>query len=97
MENFDSFYKFYLDEHKNKVNIALHYLGTTISLSLIIIFIIQAKYVLILPAFLLGYVFAWVGHFVFEKNKPAAFKYPVMSFLSDLKLWLTITKKFLNK
>jgi hypothetical protein len=30
-----------------------------------------------------GYAFAWAGHFGFEKNRPATFKYPVYSFLAD--------------
>lgn len=97
MKNFDEFYTFYLTEHQNKTNIALHYTGTTISFSLIIYFIVKAQYLLIIPSFLLGYAFAWVGHFIFEKNKPAAFKYPVKSFLSDLRLWLTLTRKIFKR
>ena len=38
----------------------------------------------------IGYAFAWVGHFFFEKNKPATFKYPVWSMLSDLKMYYAI-------
>jgi hypothetical protein len=31
----------------------------------------------------IGYGFAWLGHFIFEKNKPATFTYPVYSFIGD--------------
>jgi hypothetical protein len=47
-----------------------------------------------LGIFLVGYGFAWVGHFFFEKNKPAAFKYPIYSFMGDLRmLFETLTGK----
>ncbi|GAA6056275.1 hypothetical protein JCM3770_007289 [Rhodotorula araucariae] len=42
---------------------------------------------LLLGGFLQGYVWAWVGHFFFERNKPATFKHPFYSFLGDLTLW----------
>ena len=96
MKNMDDFYQFYLKEHQNPWNIALHYLGTTASIILIIFFCTQQQFLLILPAFLLGYVFAWVGHFVFEKNKPAALNYPVKSFISDLRLWQSVNCKLIQ-
>ncbi|GAA5965457.1 hypothetical protein JCM21900_006305 [Sporobolomyces salmonicolor] len=34
-----------------------------------------------------GYVWAWIGHFFFEHNRPATFKHPFYSFLGDLTLW----------
>jgi len=37
----------------------------------------------ILGALLCGYGFAWVGHFFFEKNRPATFRYPLYSLLGD--------------
>lgn len=40
----------------------------------------------------IGYGFAWIGHFVFEKNRPATFKYPVYSLMGDFRLWFeTVT------
>ncbi|GAA5974066.1 hypothetical protein JCM11641_008241 [Rhodosporidiobolus odoratus] len=37
-----------------------------------------------------GYVWAWIGHFFFEKNKPATFKHPFYSFLGDLRFWAEV-------
>jgi hypothetical protein len=33
-----------------------------------------------------GYGFAWIGHFFFEKNKPASFKHPLWSFIGDIRM-----------
>ncbi|MFJ5383628.1 Mpo1-like protein, partial [Cupriavidus sp. CER94] len=30
-----------------------------------------------------GYAFAWVGHFGFEKNRPATFRHPFYSLMGD--------------
>lgn len=35
---------------------------------------------------ILGYSFAWIGHFGFEKNKPATFIYPIFSLLGDFRM-----------
>jgi hypothetical protein len=48
----------------------------------------QWRYLLL--ALLCGYGFAWVGHFVFEKNKPASFKRPLYSFMGDWVMYAQI-------
>ena len=41
-----------------------------------------------------GYGFAWVGHFFFEKNRPATFTYPWQSYKGDWRMWWeTLTGK----
>jgi hypothetical protein len=39
---------------------------------------------------IVGYGFAWVGHFVYEKNKPATFKHPFYSLRADFKMFWDI-------
>jgi hypothetical protein len=42
----------------------------------------------------IGYGFAWIGHFIFEKNRPATFKYPLYSLMGDFKMfWDVVTGK----
>lgn len=81
--DFKSFYPFYLSEHKDVTCRRLHFVGSC--LVLITLFFILAtrqwKLLWLLP--LIGYGFAWVGHFRFEKNKPATFKYPLYSLWGD--------------
>ena len=78
---FKEFYPFYLSEHMNPICRGLHFLGTLGVFILIICSFYNIKYLIIAP--ICGYSFAWVGHFFFEKNKPATFKYPIYSFIGD--------------
>lgn len=86
-KTFKEFYPFYLSEHKNTMTRRLHVIGTSVALALLFAaFVLQSGWML-LVALLLGYAFAWVGHFFFEHNKPATFKYPLYSFMGDWRLW----------
>lgn len=81
--SFKEFYPFYLSQHQNSICRRLHIIGTSISLLLLLSFVLtwHWKYLLLMP--LCGYGFAWVGHFFFEKNKPATFSYPWYSLMGD--------------
>ena len=81
--SFKEFYPYYLSEHKLKINKILHALGSIYGLIFLIFVIFSEQYKLIPIAFLIGYFFAWIGHFIFEKNKPATFKHPLYSFMGD--------------
>lgn len=81
--SYSEFYEFYLEEHSDPVCRALHYIGTTIALLLMAYAIYSQIWSLILVGVVQGYAWAWIGHFVFEKNKPATFDYPFYSFISD--------------
>lgn len=81
--NFKEFYPYYLAEHRNPHCRLLHFIGSSLVLLLIalVLFTQQWIYAWALPV--IGYGFAWLGHFLFEKNKPATFKHPWYSFLGD--------------
>jgi hypothetical protein len=88
--SFAEFYPFYLGEHQNPVCRMLHFIGTSIALSLLIYAIATSTWWLIAVAVVQGYAWAWVGHFGFEKNKPASFKQPVYSFIGDWVMWFQL-------
>ena len=81
------FYPFYLSQHRSRINRLLHFIGTTIVIVLIAAAIARANYWLLLAVPVAGYAFAWVGHFVFEKNRPATFKYPFYSLACDFVMY----------
>ena len=81
------FYPFYLQEHSNSTSRILHFIGTSLVLLLIPAALLFHDLRLLILIPFVGYGFAWVGHFFFEKNKPATFKYPAYSLASDFILF----------
>ncbi len=81
------FYPFYLSQHVDPVCRRLHFIGTTGVISLVVVAIATANPWLLLALPVVGYGFAWVGHFFFERNKPATFEYPLYSLLCDFLMW----------
>ena len=92
--SFAEFYPYYLQEPSNDVCRRLHYVGSLLVLSILgyALFTQQWLWLLALP--FAGYGFAWVGHFVFEKNKPATFKYPLYSFMGE---WVMLKDAFTGR
>jgi hypothetical protein len=88
------FYPFYLTEHRNMTSRVLHFIGTGFVLFLIPTALLfrDARLLILIP--FVGYGFAWMGHYFFEKNRPATFKYPGYSLASDFILfWHLLTGK----
>lgn len=84
---FAEFFPFYLGEHQNRVCRTLHFVGTSLALGCLIQLALTRNPAWLIAGLLMGYAFAWVGHFVFEKNKPASFKQPLYSFMGDWVMW----------
>ena len=77
------FWPFYVREHRKPITRALHFIGSTLVLAVVAAAVVTGRTWLLALAPLFGYGFAWVGHFGFEKNRPATFKYPLWSLVSD--------------
>jgi hypothetical protein len=88
--SFAEFYPFYLQEHSNRTCRRLHFVGTSLSLVCLLAALYSGRLQFLLLGLLLGYGFAWIGHFGFEKNKPASFKRPLYSFLGDWAMYRDI-------
>lgn len=89
--SFKEFYPFYLSEHSDLRCRRLHFVGTLLVLvALVLGIVVSAWWYLAMP--LVGYGFAWVGHFAFEKNRPATFKHPLYSLLGDWVMFADILR-----
>ena len=87
-----SFYLYYLYEHRHPANRILHYIGTSGIIALLILSILWQYWILLAFIPLVGYGFAWIGHGLIERNKPATFSYPFYSLASDFIMyfhWIT--------
>ena len=85
--SFGAFYAFYLSQHANRTCRRLHFLGTTLGLAGLIAALGSGNLWWLAAGIVAGYAAAWVGHFFFEKNRPATFTYPLFSFLGDWAMW----------
>lgn len=84
---YEEFWPFYLGEHSKASTRWMHFVGTTIGMVTLGYALATLQPLLIPLAFVPGYAFAWVSHFFIEHNRPATFKYPLWSFISDFKMW----------
>jgi len=89
--SFAEFYPYYLQEHSNPVCRRLHYVGSLLVLGILAYALGTQQWLWLLAMPVAGYGFAWVGHFVFEKNRPATFQYPLYSFMGD---WVMLKDAF---
>jgi hypothetical protein len=82
---FEEFWPHYVREHRKPVTRALHVLGTHLGLGAAVLAVVVSVWWLG-AALLLGYGLAWIGHLLFEKNRPATFEHPVWSLRGDFRM-----------
>jgi hypothetical protein len=89
---FPQFWCHYLKSHSQAGTRGLHYAGTGIGFVGIIVALFKENFWIALLGMVTAFVFAWTGHFLFEKNRPCVIQHPVWSFFSDVRMvraWLT--------
>ena len=89
---FREFYPFYLAEHRDRNCRRMHFAGSSLALLFVLVAIATRNPWWLLAAVASGYGFAWLGHFAFEKNKPASFKQPLLSFVGDWAMFRDICR-----
>lgn len=92
IRDYHEFYRFYLTEHRHIMSRRLHVAGSSIGLYFFSKAIRQRKAKYLAYGLLSGYACAWIGHFIFEKNKPASFKQPLYSFISDWRMFADVLR-----
>ena len=88
--SFSEFYTFYLTEHSNSLNRRLHFTGTSLVILTLIFAVITGNWLILIFIPVFGYGFAWVGHFIVEKNRPATFDNPFYSLAADFVMFREI-------
>ena len=92
--SFAEFYPFYLSQHQNLTCRRLHFIGSSLILLVIGYVVYSQQFTLLFSLPVIGYGFAWMGHFMFEHNRPATFTYPVWSLMGDWKMfWQMLTRQ----
>ena len=89
--SFKAFYPYYLAEHSDLRCRRLHFVGTWLVILAFGLGLTHSVWwFLMMPIF--GYGFAWVGHFIFEKNRPATFSHPLYSLAGDWVMFFDILR-----
>lgn len=89
-KTFSDFYSYYLNLHSNFMCRRLHFIGTCGVIALLLLFFFTGNLVLLALLPVTGYGLAWIGHLIFERNRPATMKYPFWSLLADFRLFWDI-------
>jgi hypothetical protein len=79
-----------MSEHADQTNRRVHFVGTVGVICFLLASILTQEPWLLIGMPLCGYGFAWFGHFIIEKNRPATFKHPLWSLRGDFKMFYRI-------
>ncbi|CUI09383.1 DUF962 domain-containing protein [Massilia antarctica] len=92
--SFAEFYPWYLTQHASVLCRRAHFIGSSSALAALVQYVDSMHAWWILAALVSGYGGAWIGHFFYEKNRPASFARPLYSFMGDwVMYWQMLTGK----
>ncbi|CAB0149802.1 hypothetical protein PSI9734_00381 [Pseudidiomarina piscicola] len=94
--SFREFYPYYLVEHSNPQCRAMHYIGSSLVLVILAAVVLTQQWWWLIAIPVVGYGFAWVGHFFFQHNKPATFKHPWYSLWGDWVMYFEFLQRRLG-
>jgi hypothetical protein len=86
--SYREFWPYYVAEHAQSGTRWLHFAGTAGALALFAIGIVTVNGWWWVAMPVLGYGFAWSGHYVIERNTPATFRHPVWSLIADFHMFV---------
>ncbi len=93
-DSFADFYPYYLGEHRHPVCRRLHFAGTALVIATALVALATQRWALLALVPVFGYGFAWLGHFGFERNRPATFRHPWYSLGGDFVMfWQMLTRR----
>jgi hypothetical protein len=84
--SYAEFWRRYLVAHAHPRTRLLHYLGTGFGSAALVIGLVARDWRWLVAAPLVGYALAWLGHLVFEHNRPETFGHPAWSLFSDIRM-----------
>ena len=84
---FRDFYPYYRSEHSDRTCRRLHFIGTGLVILIALTAVVSGHLALLWLLPVVGYGFAWVGHFFFEHNRPATFQHPIYSLIGDFRMF----------
>ncbi|WP_336958260.1 DUF962 domain-containing protein [Sphingobium aquiterrae] len=85
--SFRQFWPYYLQEHARVGTRVLHYIGTSLVLLIAVLLVASGDWRMLPILPIAGYGFAWAGHALVERNRPATFRHPLWSLGADFLLW----------
>ncbi len=95
--SYDVFWLDYLKDHSKPATRAMHYFGTGLAIMFLVKAVIELDPWFVLVAIVSGYLYAWLGHWLIQKNQPKTFSYPLWSLASDFRMFFLFLTQRLDR